>query len=104
MLPLPVFWRDVRPSLDRLRAHVEYWSKLKAAIPQYVYHFSHVSNAADILNAGAILSRAECSRIGLRRHDSASPSVILNTPEDKKRFVRLYFRPQTPTQWHCEGI
>jgi len=99
-----VFWPSVRPSRDRLQQHVDHWSARLKEVPSFVYHFAHLENAAGILNQGEILSRSECIRLGLNPYDSASPSVIAKTPQSKQRFVRLYFRPRTPTQWHCEGI
>ncbi len=36
--------------------------------------------------------------------DNASPGVIAQTKSEHTRFVRLYFRPKTPTQYRNEGI
>jgi len=36
--------------------------------------------------------------------DQASAEVIAQTRPAHQRFVRLYFRPRTPTQYHNEGI
>ena len=36
--------------------------------------------------------------------DNASQEVINNTPNIYKGYVRLYFRPRTPTQYHNEGF
>ena len=36
--------------------------------------------------------------------DGASPQIIERTDEQWKSFVRFYFRPRTPTQFHNEGI
>jgi hypothetical protein len=95
----------VKPSRARLKAHVATWTaKLGSPIPAYAYHFTHLDNAVRILADGEILSRAECLRRGIAFHNSASPAVISKTTPVKLRFVRLYFRPKTPTQWHCEGI
>jgi hypothetical protein len=38
------------------------------------------------------------------RCENASRKVIDGTDPAHLRFVRLYFRPKTPTQWHNEGI
>ena len=37
-------------------------------------------------------------------HDAAAPSVIENSPDWLKKYVRLYFRPRTPTEFRSEGI
>jgi hypothetical protein len=73
-------------------------------IPAYAYHYTHIENAVSILRDHTIRSRAACNRLGINHHDSASPSVIANTHSAKLEYVRLYFRPKTPTQYHCEGI
>ena len=36
--------------------------------------------------------------------DIASPEIIAQTPKPYKNYVRLYFRPRTPTQYSNEGI
>jgi hypothetical protein len=36
--------------------------------------------------------------------DNASRNVMANTDPYVRDFVRLYFRPQTPTQYRNEGI
>lgn len=69
-----------------------------------VYHFTDVHNAAKIIAAGRLYSRAEADRLGIRFMDAASQSVISNTNPAHKQFARLYFRPLTPTQYRNEGI
>ncbi|MCA9656001.1 MAG: DUF4433 domain-containing protein [Myxococcales bacterium] len=98
-----------RPDQHRLRQHVERWSTELARQgrhwwPNFGYHFTNVDNAARILNDGAIFSRGRCLRDRRLATDSASASVIANTPSSHQEMVRLYFRPRTPTQYHNEGI
>ena len=66
----------------------------------YVYHFTHVENAASILKEEKLKSRKNCHPFS----DSAGANLIANTREDVKNFARFYFRPKTPTQWHNEGL
>lgn len=66
----------------------------------YIYHFTHVENAASILRNEQLRARNRCQ--GFR--DSAGIKLINHTREDVKNFARFYFRPQTPTQWHNEGL
>ncbi len=73
-------------------------------MPCFAYHFTQMDNAVTILRDGEIRSRAEMQRLSTSYHDSASPKVIAKTSAAKLEYVRLYFRPRTPTQWHCEGI
>jgi hypothetical protein len=94
----------VKPTRGRLEQHVEHWTKVRGDTARHVYHFTHVSNAAEILTRGEILSRAASVREGVQFHDSGSEAVMSKTPGAAKEFVRLYFRPRTPTQYHNEGI
>lgn len=72
--------------------------------PKFVYHFTDILNAVQILESNLILSRHAAIEAGLMKHDNASIMVIRNTSEDAKRFARFYFRPRTPTQWNNEGF
>lgn len=71
---------------------------------KYSFHFTDILNAANILRDGKITSRARLERSGSRFVDIASPEVIDGTDLHIKEYVRLYFRPRTPTQFRMEGI
>ena len=64
----------------------------------YIYHFTHVENAANILKSHSILSRNQLNNF----QDSAGKNLINRTRTDVKNFARFYFRPHTPTQFHNE--
>jgi len=70
----------------------------------YVYHFSDVNNIAKILETGNIYSRKMALQLNLMKNNNASIPVIDSTENDIKDYVRFYFRPLTPTQFHNEGI
>ena len=92
---------------DRVREHVETWRKRLPAHdwwPRFVYHFTDITNAVSILDEGKLYSRAEANRRGLLRTDVAAPDVIGQTAASYLEYVRLYFRPRTPTQFRNEGI
>ncbi|MBI5788447.1 MAG: DUF4433 domain-containing protein [Candidatus Schekmanbacteria bacterium] len=72
--------------------------------PDYLFHFTDIKNAVEILSGGQLLSRAELDRKGAITTDIANPSVISVTPDVYKEYVRLYFRPRTPTQYCNEGF
>jgi len=72
--------------------------------PRYVYHFTDVTNAASIVKTGSILSRNACTRAGMLQNENANMEIIGRTPTASQDFVRLYFRPLTPTQYANEGI
>lgn len=72
--------------------------------PKYVYHYTDVTNACNILRENRILSRQKALEAGAMTNDNASRLVINNTAEERKRFARFYFRPRTPTQYRNEGL
>jgi len=69
-----------------------------------VFRFDDIENVSQILNSGKILSRREIARKGLFHKDCASPKVLSSTSDKWKDYVRLYFRPRTPTQYDGEGF
>lgn len=72
--------------------------------PKYLFRFDHVENAARILNSGRVLSRKQASLSGVISHDSAAQSYVKMLEPNLRDYVRLYFRPRTPTQYNNEGI
>ena len=72
--------------------------------PNWLYRFDHVQNTAAILNSGILLSRASAESGEMIAKDSASPELIGQLIPEHRRYVRLYFRPRTPTQYANEGI
>jgi len=69
--------------------------------PSRLFHHAPVENAVVILTEGVLRSRAD-PNIDLQR-DIAGLGVI-ELRLDAHQFVRLYFRPRTPTQFHIEGV
>jgi hypothetical protein len=97
----------MKPWNEELKQHISQWSAMlgqRSWWPKFAYHFTDVRNAAEVIRAGALYSRAEATRLGLMQVDNASPVVIGHTAASTQRFVRLYFRPRTPTQYRNEGI
>ena len=70
---------------------------------QRIFRFDDVRNVASILRRGAILSRERCDLAGVEYHDAANREII-DVTEYAHSYVRLYFRPLTPTQYRMEGI
>ena len=83
---------EAEPWLGRQRAN---W-------PSTIYHYTDVRNAAQILGDGRLRSRKRCVEDGIE-FVSAGHSDIVEQSSNTHEFVRLYFRPQTPTQYRCEG-
>lgn len=75
-------------------SHRKHW-------PSRLFHHSPVENAVTILSEGVLRARAD-PEIEMAR-DIAGEGVI-DIRLDAHQFVRLYFRPRTPTQFHIEGI
>lgn len=69
--------------------------------PKYLFHHASLTNATGILQAGALLSREGAA---LRIHDDVAPAEVISRRSYAHKFVRLYFRPRTPTQYQVEGI
>jgi len=87
--------------------HVRKWSASLGNLgwwPKFVYHFTDVLNAVSILETGNLYSRSEASRLGLMQSENASPEIIQSTRPEHLQYVRLYFRPRTPTQYRNEGM
>lgn len=92
---------------DRVREHIQFWSGALPGRdwwPRYVYHFTDLHNAVSILGSAKLYSRSEVNRLRLLHTDAASAAVIAQTSPAHLQYVRLYFRPRTPTQFRNEGI
>ena len=76
----------------------------RAHWPKYVFRVDDVRAAAAILESGWIFSRNHAAAQGVIHHDSADAGVIGNSPDWIKDYVRLYFRPKTPTEYKSEGF
>lgn len=71
--------------------------------PNFLYHFTDVHNASNILYDGFIWSREIAQDKHVMQNDNASHAVNAASNQDVKCYGRLYFRPLTPTQYHNEG-
>ena len=72
--------------------------------PDFLFHFTDVRNVASILRTGEMLSRTQVQASGQHQVDIASPGVIAETDPTWQDYVRLYFRPRTPTQYRNAGF
>jgi len=64
----------------------------------YIYHFTHITNALDIIQSRKIWSRNKAGGFS-----DAAGSVVARR-EDAHNYARFYFRPQTPTQFYNENL
>jgi len=67
----------------------------------YVYHFTHLTNAIEIIKNRQIASRNQAIKIS--KFSDAAGSVV-NRRHDAHDYARFYFRPQTPTQFYNECL
>ncbi|UZP67675.1 DUF4433 domain-containing protein [Desulfovibrio mangrovi] len=92
----------------KLQNHITHWTQnLPHGYrhwPRYIYHFTDIHNAANILRYETIFSRNKSTELGLMENENANANVIQNTCATHKNFVRLYHAPLTPTQYNNEGI
>ncbi|MCL6283631.1 DUF4433 domain-containing protein [Ruegeria sp. 2012CJ41-6] len=94
-------------SAARHQAHVVEWlgkfSNYKRKWLKHLFHHANIDAAIDILKSGELLSRKDAVARNALRIDIA-PDDIIQHRNDAHEYVRLYFRPKTPTQYHIEGI
>ena len=88
---------DALPARLRLGKQRRWW-------PRCLFRSDHVENAAQILNADKVISRARAERTDVIMHDSGSAQHIGELTSQQRDLVRLYFRPRAPTQYANEGI
>ena len=67
----------------------------------YVYHFTHLTNALEIIKNRQITSRNLAMK-GAKFSDAAGS--VVNRRHDAHDYARFYFRPQTPTQFYNECL
>jgi hypothetical protein len=72
--------------------------------PRFFFHVTDVRYAASILAQARLLCRARASSEQQMTAGNASPDVLDQTPSWVFDYVRLYFRPRTPTFYRNEGI
>jgi hypothetical protein len=72
--------------------------------PTFVFHYTDIRNAVQALQDGYLYSREYLEANDRLPVSSGSPRVLAGTDTGIKDCVRLYFRPQTPTQFYAEGI
>lgn len=95
--------REIRAHLNALKKS-PWLGPARSWWPDYLFHFTDIRNAVSILKTGWLLSRQQLQASGQTFTNSASPTVIDQTEEHWKDYVRLYFRPRTPTQYRNEGL
>lgn len=101
---MTITYQNVLDDLESGEIYTGISSTAKKAWFKYCYHFSHVENIVSILEDGQLLSRSEAIRTEKMVSDNASRKIIEQTNPTFQDYVRLYFRPKSPTQFHNEGF
>lgn len=73
----------------------------RAKWPKRLFHHSPLDNVVRILTEGALRSRSDPAN---QRQSDVAGAGVIDARIEAHRYVRLYFRPNTPTQYHIEGI
>ena len=94
---------EIRQHLAELR-RASWMDPARDWWPAYLFHCTDISNAVNILRQEELGSRQRAISTGQLKLDIASSEVIAQTDSQWKDYVRLYFRPRTPTQYHNEGF
>lgn len=84
-------------SIPELELYLNLKSK-QSSWSGYIYHFTHLTNAIEIIKNKKILSRNKA--IGFA--DAAG--AVVGRRHTAHEFARFYFRPQTPTQFYNECL
>lgn len=80
------------------------WVGNRAWWLKFVFHFTNIHNAVQILQSERLCSRNLAAKEELMKTDNASEEVMRVTEDKWKNYVRFYFRPRTPTQYYNEGF
>ncbi len=88
--------------LDQLKQ--QGWLRNRNWWVDYLFHFTDIKNAVNVLNQGFLYSRQAAIDKNLLKEDSASSQIIQQTVSDFTDHVRFYFKPLTPTAYHTEGF
>ena len=101
---MSITYEEVLHDLETGKIYTAISTTAKKAWFKYCYHFSHVENIVSILEDGELLSRTLATSMGKMHSDNASEVIINRTKLEYQDYVRLYFRPKSPTQFHNEGF
>ena len=102
-LPLKVDAVQLSEEIDSLAAS-DWLGKARKWWPYFLFHYTSIENAVNILERGSLYSRKYMEDNEGKFHNGASPEIINQTNQEWKEYVRLYFRPRTPTMYSNEGF
>lgn len=68
----------------------------------FVYHFTHMFNAIEVIKSKKILSRDRAKELGLLKYDAAGS--VVNRSAKAHPYARFYYRTGTQTQFYNECL
>lgn len=68
----------------------------------FVYHFTHMFNAIEVIKSRKILSRDRANELGLLKYDAAGS--VVNRSSKAHPYARFYYRTGTQTQFYNECL
>ncbi len=82
---------------------MEFYNELKQyRRTPYIYHFTHLFNAVEVIRTQKILSRNRAQELGLLKYDAAGS--VVNRSAKAHPFARFYYRTGTQTQFYNECL
>lgn len=82
---------------------VEFYNNLKEReYKPFVYHFTHMFNAIEVIKTRKILSRNRANELGLLKYDAAGS--VVHRSAKAHPFARFYYRTGTQTQFYNECL
>lgn len=83
---------------------MEFYNELKSNShgKPYVYHFTHMFNAIEVIRTRKILSRNRANELGLLRYDAAGS--VVHRSSKAHPYARFYYRTGTQTQFYNECL
>ena len=82
---------------------MEFYNELKQySRTPYIYHFTHLFNAVEVIKTQKILSRNRAQELGLLKYDAAG--AVVNRSAKAHPFARFYYRTGTQTQFYNECL
>ena len=83
---------------------MEFYNTLKSTGYRrpFIYHFTHMFNAIEVIRSRKILSRNRATELGLLKYDAAGS--VVHRSAKAHPYARFYFRTGTQTQFYNECL
>lgn len=83
---------------------IKFYNELKSSCHEkpYVYHFTHMFNAIEVMRTRKILSRNRANELGLLKYDAAGS--VVHRSSKAHPYARFYYRTGTQTQFYNECL